>query len=178
MMLVPLTEIWRRSARAFYTRLYGRLLGVAHGQVDISGPCVIHGGGRFCVGKNVVIRATPRLPVELYCASGGTLTLGDGCFLNQGVHLVCCSETKIGEEALLADEVLVMDADFHGVGSTPTRSAPVILEPRVWVGARAIILKGVVLGEGSVVGAGSVVTRSVPARALAVGNPARVIRTW
>lgn len=54
--------------------------------------------------------------------------------------------------------------------------APIILEDNVWIGTRAIILKGVTIGEGAVIGAGAVVTRSIPSTTLAVGVPAKVIR--
>jgi len=54
--------------------------------------------------------------------------------------------------------------------------APIVIEDNVWIGTRAIILKGVTIGEGSVVGAGAVVTRSVPPGVLVGGVPARVIR--
>jgi maltose O-acetyltransferase len=46
----------------------------------------------------------------------------------------------------------------------------------VWIGARAIVLKGVTIGHDTVVGAGAIVTRSLPPRTVAVGQPARVIR--
>jgi acetyltransferase-like isoleucine patch superfamily enzyme len=55
-------------------------------------------------------------------------------------------------------------------------SAPVHIGSHVWIGARALILKGVRIGDGAVVAAGSVVTRDVPSRALVAGNPAQVIR--
>jgi maltose O-acetyltransferase len=58
----------------------------------------------------------------------------------------------------------------------PELARPVRIGPRVWIGGRAVILPGVTIGEGSTIGAGSVVTRDVPARCVAVGNPCRVIR--
>lgn len=128
------------------------------------------------IGKNVSIRATPRLPVELYCATGATITLKDNCFLNQGVHIACTSEVSIGEHSLVADQVLIMDTDFHAVGEQQTKSAPVIIGRGAWIGARAILLKGGTIGEGTVIGAGAVVVSSIPSRTIAVGNPARVIR--
>lgn len=106
------------------------------------------------------------------------MTLGGGCFLNQGVRIACTRRVVIGEGCLLGDEALIYDSDFHGIDDRSVASAPVILERGVWVGARAIVLKGVTIGAGSVVGAGAVVTRSLPERSLAVGNPARIVRQW
>lgn len=176
-MIFPI-KFWSKFLRQIRALYYAHALRASSSQLDISGPCVIHGGGCFVVGKRVVIRATPRLPVELYCAKGATLTLADDCFLNQGVHIVCCQEIQIGEQCLIADQALIMDGDFHGVGNAPAVSAPVRIERGAWIGARAIILKGVTIGEGAVVGAGAVVTRTVPPKSLVAGNPAQVIRQW
>ena len=55
--------------------------------------------------------------------------------------------------------------------------APVIIADKVWIGFNVSVLKGVTIEEGAVIGACSVVTRDIPPYALAVGNPARVIRT-
>jgi acetyltransferase-like isoleucine patch superfamily enzyme len=177
-MFSPLRKSWRKLQRSIFTRWHARALGASPKNLDISGPCVIHGGGKFVVGQNVSLRATPRLPIELFCAPGAVLTLEDGCFLNQGVRVVCCQEIIIGEYSLFGDESVIMDCDFHGVGDSPAKTAPVIVEQGVWVGTRAIIIKGVTLGTGCVVGAGAVVTRSVPSRSLVVGNPARIVRQW
>ena len=52
------------------------------------------------------------------------------------------------------------------------------IEDRVWIGARAIILKGVTVGHDSIIGAGAIVTKSVPPRSVVVGPAARVVRIW
>lgn len=170
--------LWARLKRAGYTRWYARKMHIPNSGIEIGGPCLIHGGGRFEVGKDVSIRSTRRQQVELYCAPGATLRLADGCFLNQGVHIACCTQITIGERSLVADEAYIMDSDFHGVADAATKSLPVVIERDAWVGARAIILKGVIVGEGAVVGAGAVVSHAVPPRSLVVGNPARVVRQW
>ena len=54
---------------------------------------------------------------------------------------------------------------------------PITVEDNVWIGGGAIILPGVRIGENSVIGGGAVVTKDIPANSVAVGNPARVIRT-
>src|SRR5260370_16002144 len=144
---------WGRLRRLYYTRRAARSLSCSPSQLDVSGPCVIHGGGRFVIGKNVSLRATPRLPIELYCAPGATLTLQDNCFLNQGTHIACMREVTIGEESLIADQALIMDTDFHAVGNTPARTSPVIIAPCAWVGARAIILKGSTVRSAAILAA-------------------------
>ena len=55
--------------------------------------------------------------------------------------------------------------------------APVTIGNNVWIGANVTILPGVTIGDDAVIAAASVVTKDVPAKALVVGSPARVIRT-
>jgi len=83
---------------------------------------------------------------------------------------------------LLGSGVLITDNDAHPIepedrnDASKTLIAPVVIEDLVFVGARAIILKGVRIGYGSVVAAGSVVSRDVPARTVVAGNPAREVK--
>jgi len=72
--------------------------------------------------------------------------------------------------------VNILENYFHTTTDGGVRSAPVIIEDRVWIGCQAIILAGVTIGRGSVVAAGAVVTKDVPSGMLVGGNPARVIR--
>ena len=69
-----------------------------------------------------------------------------------------------------------MDRDYHSTGQGTEILKPVAIGNNVWIGCKAIILKGVTIGEGAVVAAGSVVTKDVAPFTLVAGNPARVIR--
>ncbi len=109
------------------------------------------------------------------------LWIGAGTYLQARVHLNCQAAVRIGERCSISWDVEIIDTDFHQVvtedGSPHQIRAPIVIEDRVWIGARAIILKGVTIGHDSIVGAGAVVTKSVPPFSLCVGNPARVVRT-
>jgi acetyltransferase-like isoleucine patch superfamily enzyme len=71
-----------------------------------------------------------------------------------------------------------MDNDQHDIvrHMDLPKSEPVIIEDHVWIGSKAIILPGVRIGSRSTIGAGSIVTRNIPPRCVAAGNPARVLR--
>jgi acetyltransferase-like isoleucine patch superfamily enzyme len=79
---------------------------------------------------------------------------------------------------LIGTHVMVMDCDFHRVEDKvwDPSGAPIVLEDRVWLGNRSIVLKGVNIGHDAVVAAGSVVTHDVPPRTVVAGVPARVVR--
>ena len=63
------------------------------------------------------------------------------------------------------------------LGGLPENDQDVTIEDGVWVGCNVTILKGVTIGRGAVVGAGSLVTKDIPPYSIAVGNPARVIKS-
>lgn len=107
-------------------------------------------------------------------AAGARLRIGSG-YMNSGSHFLCMNEITIGDECQFGEQVIIRDDDHHWIDDRP-RSAPINIGNHVWVGARAMILKGVTIGDGAVVAAGAVVTKDVPAGALVGGVPARVIR--
>ena len=115
---------------------------------------------------------------------GATLRIGRNTGISGGSF--CAAVTlEIGERCLIGADVMVSDTDFHAIepeGRNTNadwaliRSRKVRIGNDVFIGARSVILKGVEIGDGAVIGAGSVVTRSIPARTIAAGNPARCLR--
>ena len=110
---------------------------------------------------------------------GGRLTIGHGTNVNgSGTKLLCAQEITIGAHCTFSWDVQVLDTDFHAItadGVERPSVAPVRIGDRVWVGTRAVVLKGVTIGDGAVVAAGAVVTADVPPGAVVAGVPARVV---
>lgn len=113
-------------------------------------------------------------------ASDSAIVIGPGCVLSNNISLIAVQKITLGASCMLGDFCSIMDSEFHGVSVAtrhlPGESAPVTLGDNVWVGSRAMILKGVTIGDNSVVAAGSIVTKDVPANTLVAGIPAKIIR--
>jgi acetyltransferase-like isoleucine patch superfamily enzyme len=109
--------------------------------------------------------------------TGNNIEIGDNTVINRFTYLDGRVPLKIGNNVNVSHYTLIQtlthdpqNPDFVCL------CKPVVVEDHVWIGARAIILPGVTLGEGCVIGAGAVVTKDVPPYTIAVGNPARVVR--
>lgn len=112
-------------------------------------------------------------------ADSAQLRIGDKTYINSGTRISSSDSVVIGRGCLIGFDVLIQDNDYHSMvvdGVRRPTKAPIVIGDRVWIGARAIILKGVTIGPGSVVGAGAVVTRDVPANSLVVGSPTQIVR--
>lgn len=116
-----------------------------------------------------------------------TISVGDHVNLNQKPILLAAeSKIIIGNKVMFGPEVMVLAGDHNTsvlgafmrdvTEKRPQDDRDVIIEDDVWVGARAIILKGVTIGRGSIVAAGAVVPRDVPPYAIVAGVPARVVK--
>lgn len=138
---------------------------------------VYRNDGEIVLGAAVRI-ASNNARTVLAVFPGGRIEIGDRTFLNYGVDISATRLVKIGSECLLGAHVGILDNDFHDLNerSTMPSPRPVVIGDRVWLGNRVMVLPGVTIGSDAVVGAASVVVSDLPARSVAVGNPARVIK--
>lgn len=111
-------------------------------------------------------RARIQIPwnVELY----------NGSCLGDRANLYSLDRITIGEGAVVAQEAYLCTGTHEFSNPTlPLMTAPITVQARSFIGARAFVLPGVTIGERAVIGACSVVTRSIPGAMVARGNPAR-----
>jgi len=114
------------------------------------------------------------------CDYGSNVSIGDDVYVNFNCVILDCAPVTIGDGAQIASGVQLLAADHPRdpeVRRQLLESArPISIGSNVWIGAAAIVLPGVTVGDDSIIGAGSVVTRDIPPGVVAVGNPCRVVR--
>jgi maltose O-acetyltransferase len=127
------------------------------------------------VGEGTEIRP------PFYVDYGSHIRIGARCFANFGLVALDVAPITIGDDVQIGPNVQLL-TPTHPLEPGPRRdkweaAKPITIGDNVWLGGGAIVLPGVTIGENTVVGAGAVVTRDLPANVVAVGNPARVVRT-
>lgn len=117
-------------------------------------------------------------------------TVGDRVFANFNFTVLDCAPVTIGDDVLFGPNVSLLppmhplrwqdrnvrkaaDGSYYDY----EYGRPIVIGSNCWFGGNVTVLGGVTIGEGCVIGAGSVVTKDIPPHSVAVGNPARVIRT-
>ena len=180
--------------------LYPMLLGSCGRNVVFGQHVVLRHPHKVHVGSNVVI--DDHCLLDAKGESNRGIRIGDGVFIGRNTILSCkngdidladgvnigfnceifsASRVTIGKSVLMAAYSYVIggDHDFSDPSKTileqARTSAGVTVGDGVWMGAGAKILDGVTIGEGAVIGTGAVVRESVPASAIAVGIPARIV---
>ncbi|MBO1330757.1 sugar O-acetyltransferase [Streptomyces sp. VRA16 Mangrove soil] len=127
------------------------------------------------VGDEVHVR--PPLHVDY----GSNITIGSRTFVNYNLTALDVAAIVIGEDCQIGPNVQLL-TPTHPLEPQPRRdkleaAQPITIGDNVWLGGGVIVCPGVTIGDNSVIGAGAVVTKDVPANVVAVGNPARPIRT-
>lgn len=141
-------------------------------------------GGPVSIGDNITLLASSDKRTRLTVWSDKKdipgIRIGDHVLISPGVRISLAQDITIGDNCMIASGAYITDSDWHGIydrSLPPDTAYPVRLENNVWIGDSAIICKGVTIGENSIVGAGAVVSSDIPANSIAVGNPARVVKT-
>jgi len=134
----------------------------------------------FTLGKNSSIEVNGNFTIhsgsDVRVYDNGKLILNGG-FCNFGTQIYCFKKITIGKGCVIARHVLIIDSDAHHLlDSTRPMTEEIKIGNNVWIGYRAMILKGVTIGDGSVIAAGAIVTKDVPEKCLVAGVPAKVIR--
>jgi len=114
--------------------------------------------------------------------NGDRIEMGDRVGFNYGCYVNGFGGLEIGDRAIFGPYTMIHTANHEMAVDRPIPdqgwdSRPVVVEADCWIGMGVSILPGVTIGEGAVVGAASVVAKDVPAYAVVVGNPARVVRS-
>ncbi|MFD5119852.1 sugar O-acetyltransferase [Streptomyces sp. NPDC058385] len=127
------------------------------------------------VGEGVEVRP------PLYVDYGSNITIGPRTFVNYHLTALDVARITIGEDCQIGPNVQLL-TPTHPVDPQPRRdkleaALPITIGDNVWLGGGVIVCPGVTIGDNSVIGAGAVVTKDVPANVVAVGNPARPVRT-
>ena len=113
------------------------------------------------------------------------ITIGNRVTSTGGLILGAHQEITIEDDVMFASNVMISDA-LHGyeTANVPYKYqpmghiAPIVIKRGCWVGQNVVVLPGVTIGEHTIIGANSVVTKSIPARSIAYGVPARVVKSW
>ena len=109
----------------------------------------------------------------------GEIEIGNYVLISPGSVIRAAEKIVIKESSMIASDVIITDSDWHGIYDRTDYVAtpkPVVIDEIVWIGDRAVILKGTKIGKNSIIGAGSVVSGNVPANVVYAGNPAKEIR--
>ena len=116
-----------------------------------------------------------------YCDYGTHIELGARVFINMNCVLLDPAMIRISDEVQLGPGVQLLTADHPRDAlqraAGPEFARPITIGARAWLGGGVIVCPGITIGEDTIIGAGSVVTRNLPPRAVAAGNPCRIIRT-
>ena len=165
---VPLSAFWRGWWLRRRFSGAGLILALPGGPL----PRVLNAGGEIFI-ESCSFESGVRLEVN----RGATLSIGKGTYINRNVQIIVDTSVTIGGGVKIGWDVVIMDTDLHGHSGQPARSKPVIIDDDVWIGCRALILKGVHIGEGAIIAAGAIVTKDVPPLAVVASPNASVLFT-
>lgn len=182
--------LWQSFKRHFYSQWVSREFADCGKNCKFDVFDFLRGADKMSFGDNVIVGMHSSL--EVYDQFGNErfdahLTVGNNSHIGMYGHISCTNKVFLGDNVVLGRRVFITD-NSHGRSTIehmnihpsfrPIYSrGPVILEDNVWVGEGVCIMPGVTIGKGSVIGANAVVTNDIPPYSVAVGVPAKVVKT-
>ena len=171
--------VLKEETRAFDLRYWATQKALLPLPVGVGGrvrACAYRMAG-FNIGRHCLFQGPLKISGDLH--KRHLLSVGNYSNFNTDVLLNLGAEIKIGEYVGVGHEVMIL-TQTHSIGRHGRRwgietNMPVIIEDGVWIGARAMILPGVVIGAGSIIGAAALVNKDVPPNTMFAGTPARKI---
>jgi lipopolysaccharide O-acetyltransferase len=181
--------LYRGAFRA-WSKLFSLAVGGAFasfGRHSVLQPPIRLGGERrIAVGSGVFVGAGSWLQVlRSATGSGPAIEIGDGTSIAGGCVLSAALSVRLGRKVLVARNVYVSDhvhafeePEAAVLDQGLARLEPVEIGDGAWLGENVVVCPGVTIGRGAVIGANAVVRDDVPEHSVAVGAPARVVRTF
>ena len=173
----------RRVRIGTFSFLYGnwlRLRGVLIGRkVRFEGRVLIKGAHRIRIGSHTTVG---RL-IQLDTFREGYIDIGEHCFIGHFTIITADTLVTIGDRVLISPTCFISDINHGTAGNaaildvSPEKAQPVNIGSGSWLGTMTTVVAGAQIGEGAVIGAGSLVNCPIPPLAIAVGRPAKVVKT-
>ena len=107
---------------------------------------------------------------------GEQMTIGENVFINHGLTCMAAGSITIEDGVMIGPEAALLTVNHDFDDLMVLKCKPIVIKKKAWIGARAIILPGVTVGEGAVVASGAVVTKDVEPKSIVGGNPAKIIK--
>lgn len=164
-----------RIARIAWTSFYFRRIRRCVGRNTVVGEgTIMVNSANIDIGSNCLLQDR----VYLRAGADGHIVIGDGAALNSFVQMYGHGGIDIGKHAQIGPSCVVTTTGHDYLSNDlETNYSPISIGERAWIGANCTIIGGVHIGDQAVIGAGAVVTRDIPSRCVAVGVPARVVRS-
>lgn len=178
-------RLLRKPLIRFRMWLLSRRLNHLGSNSFVKNPRKIRGRRHISIGQRANIWNGVRIAALDPVGDKVKITIGDHASIHMNTHISSVRDVTIGDGVLIAPNCYITDHDHFWLDpDDPPRSSPRLLHARteigdnVWLGEKVSVLKGVKIGRNSIIGCNSVVTRDIPAYAVAIGSPARVVRLW
>lgn len=186
-VLVPFAGSWyvSRFLRQKYFYLFYKYFGKyafrkigknvrIDGAPDILYPCAdIRLGDNVRIGKRCVFQGSNRSSIII----DDNVSINDGCFVTSMFEIVIGKNTSIGEYTSIRDYNHEFDDISKPIKDQAYFGDKILIGEDCWIGRGCVVLPGVSIGNGAVIGANSLVNKDIPSNTIAVGSPAKVIRT-